>query len=89
MIYEFLWDCFVLDNSACGFDFFFEICEHITCGHILPLVSCLLVALRLLDLEKQVENVQPITIGELIYRLVVHTLTIQFKNTFAEHFSPH
>jgi hypothetical protein len=67
MIYEFLWDCFVLGNFACGFDYFFDICKHITCGHVLPLVSHLLVALQLLALEKHVENVRPITIGELIY----------------------
>jgi hypothetical protein len=42
-----------------------------------------------LALEKQVENVRPITIGELIYWLVVRTLAIQFKNTFAKHFNSH
>jgi hypothetical protein len=42
-----------------------------------------------LALEKQVEGVRPITIGEVIYQLIAHTLAIQFKNTFAEHFSPH
>ncbi len=37
---------------------FFEICEHIVCGHIPPLISCLLVASQLLVLEKQVGGVQ-------------------------------
>jgi hypothetical protein len=54
MIYELLWDCFVFDKFACGFDFiFFEICKYITRGDVPPLVSHLLVALRLLALEKQ------------------------------------
>ncbi len=28
-------------------------------------------------------------IGKVIYHLVVYTLVIQFKDTFAKHFSPH
>jgi hypothetical protein len=52
MVYELLWDCFVLNNFVGDFDLFLEICEHITCGHVPPLISHLLVALRLLLLEK-------------------------------------
>jgi hypothetical protein len=44
MVYEFLQDCFVLDDSASGFDLFFEICGDIACGHVFPSVSHLLVA---------------------------------------------
>jgi hypothetical protein len=84
-----LWDCFAYDDFASGFDLFFEICKHITHGHVPPLVSCLLVALQLLVLEKQIRGVRPITIGKVIYQLVAHTLTIRFKDTFAKHFSPH
>jgi hypothetical protein len=51
----------------------FEICGHIACGHVLPLVSHLLVALAL---EKQARGVQPIVIGEVIYWLVTCTLAI-------------
>ncbi len=69
--------------------FFLEICEHIIRGHVLPLVSCLLVALRLVALKKQVKGIRLIAIGEVIYQLVAYTLAIQFKNTFAEYFSPH
>ncbi len=45
MVYELLQDCFVIDDFAGGFEFFFEICKHITCGHVPPLVSCLIIAL--------------------------------------------
>jgi hypothetical protein len=62
-----LWDCFVLNDFASSFNIFFEIHGHIACGHVLPSVSHLLVALRLLALEKQVGGVQPITIREVIY----------------------
>jgi hypothetical protein len=42
MVYELLWDCFVLDNFVGGFDFFLEICEYITRGHVPSSISCLL-----------------------------------------------
>ncbi len=84
-VYELLWDYFVLDDSVNGFDFFFEICGH----KALPLVSRLLVASWLLSLEEQAKGIQPIAIGEVIYQLIGHTLVIQFKDTFAKHFSPH
>jgi hypothetical protein len=29
------------------------------------------------------------TIGEVIYWLIAHTLAIQFKDTFTKHFNPH
>jgi hypothetical protein len=76
MVYELLWDCFVHDDFASGFDLFLEICEHITCGHVLPSVSHLLVALQLLALEKQIKGIRSITIGEVIYRLIIRTLAI-------------
>ncbi len=89
MVYKFLPNCFVFDDFASGFNLFFEIFKHIICGCVLPLVSCLLVALRLLVLEKQAGGVWPIMIKEVIYQLVVCTLAIQFKDIFAEHFRPH
>jgi hypothetical protein len=52
MVYELLWDCFVLDDYANGFDSFFEICKHNIRGHVPSSLSCLLVAMRLLALEK-------------------------------------
>jgi hypothetical protein len=39
MVYVFLRDCFVLNDYVNGFDIFFEMCEHIIHGHVLPLVS--------------------------------------------------
>jgi hypothetical protein len=57
MVYELLRDCFVHDDFVSGFDLFLEICEHINRGHVLPLVSHLLVTLQLLALEKQIKGV--------------------------------
>ncbi len=34
-----------------------QVCRHITCGHVPPSISRLLVALRLLALEKQIEGI--------------------------------
>jgi hypothetical protein len=44
MVYELLQYCFVLDDFISGFDFCFEICKHITHGHVPPSVSCMFVA---------------------------------------------
>jgi hypothetical protein len=49
----------------------------------------LLATSQLLTLQKQMGNIRPIMVGEVIYQLVVLTLATQFKDTFAEHFSPH
>jgi hypothetical protein len=89
LVYELLWDYFVPNDYATNFDFFLEICGHIVHGHVLPLVSHVLVAPRLLALEKQAGGVWPIVIGKVIYWLFTCTLVIQFKDTFVEHFSPH
>jgi hypothetical protein len=67
---------FILDDSASGFDFFFEVSEHIVWNHVSPLVSCLLFTFWLLMLEKQFECICSIMIGEVIYRLIVCTLVI-------------
>jgi hypothetical protein len=49
----------------------------------------MLIALRLFILDKQPGNIRAITIGEVIYQLVIRTLVIQFNNIFVEHFSQH
>jgi hypothetical protein len=69
MVYELLWDCFVPNDFVNGFDIFLKIYEHIICGHVLTLISCLLVTLRLLALDKQARGIQPIAIGKVIYWL--------------------
>jgi hypothetical protein len=42
MVYEFLQDCFVLNDYANGFDIFFEICGHIAHNHVPQSISHLL-----------------------------------------------
>jgi len=76
MVYELVWHCFVLNDFANGFDFCFEICMHITCGHVPPSVSHMFVTTWLLVLGKQVGGVRLIMIGKVIYRLVAYTLVI-------------
>jgi hypothetical protein len=49
----------------------------------------LLATSQLLTLQKQMGDIRPTMIGEVIYELVILTLATQFKDTFAEHFSPH
>ncbi len=68
-MYELLQDYFVLDDYINDFDLIFEIFEHITCGHVPPLVSHLRVTSRLLTLEKQIRSIRPLVIGKVIYHL--------------------
>jgi hypothetical protein len=68
---------------------FFNVCGHIVHGHVPPFVSHLLVTSQLLVLQKQMENIRPIMIGEVIYWLVAFTLTIQFRDKFVKHFNHH
>jgi hypothetical protein len=58
---------FVHDDFVSGFDLFIKIYEHIACGHVPPLISCLFVALQLLILENQTKGIWPIAIREVIY----------------------
>jgi len=54
MVYELLQDYFVHDDLvSCGVDILFELCGHITCGDVLPIISCMPIASQLLVLEKQ------------------------------------
>jgi hypothetical protein len=76
MVYELLWDFFVLNNSTSGFYFFFEMCKHIVRGHFPQSISHMFVASQLLALEKQTKGVWPIMIREVIYQLITHTLAI-------------
>jgi len=39
MVYELLRYCFVPYDFASDFDFCFEICRHIACGHVSPSIS--------------------------------------------------
>jgi hypothetical protein len=88
MVYEILWDYFVPDDSSNDF-IFFNVCGHIVHGHVPPSISHLLATLQSLILQKQMGDIWPIMIKEVIYQVVVFTLATQFKDTFAEHFSPH
>ncbi|KAL2628561.1 hypothetical protein R1flu_013247 [Riccia fluitans] len=48
----------------------------------------LLGASCLLALEKASGGVQPIAVGEVLYRLVAYSLGFQFRETLVDHFSP-
>jgi len=44
---------------------------------------------QFLALEKKSISIHPIAINEVTYRLITHTLSIQFKYILVEHFNPH
>jgi hypothetical protein len=65
MVYELLWDCFVPNDFANGFELFFEVCEHIAWGHVPASILCLYSTFQLLTLEKQSKSTCPIIINEV------------------------
>jgi hypothetical protein len=89
MVYEYLWNYFVLDDFASGFNLFFEVCGHIVWGHVPLSISHLLFAFWFLTLEKQFGGICPITISGVTYCLVAHILAIQFRDIFIEPFGPY
>ncbi len=52
MVYEFLQDYFVPNDSINGFNLFFKVCGHITQGHVPPSILSLFFAFQLLVSEK-------------------------------------
>jgi hypothetical protein len=89
MVHELLRNYFVPNDSTSGFNLFFEVCGHITQGHVPLSISHLFFRSQLLMLKKQFGNIHPIAFSEVTYHLVVCTLAIQFKDVFAKHFNPH
>jgi hypothetical protein len=67
--------------------YFFEVCGHIA-HHVPPFVLRLLVTF-ILALEKTNCVIWPIAILKTTFELDAYTITIQFRDTFANHFSPH
>ncbi len=72
-----------------GLDLFFKICGHIVRCHVPPSVSCLFSASQFLALNKQFGSMCSIVINEMTYLLIVRTLVIQLRDTFAKHFTYH
>ncbi|KAL2634313.1 hypothetical protein R1flu_005792 [Riccia fluitans] len=88
MVFELLCDCFTLEDPSSDFDFLFDLCLHIAQGQVPASMAYLLGASCLLALEKPSGGVRPIAVGEVLYRLVAHTLGFQFREALADHFSP-
>ncbi len=76
MVYEFLWNYFVPDDFVNDLDFFVKVYGHIVWSHVPSSILSLLSTFWFLALEKQFGSICPITINEVTYRLVAHTLVI-------------
>ncbi|KAL2651228.1 hypothetical protein R1flu_019356 [Riccia fluitans] len=88
MVFEFLYNCFIPEDPASGFDLLFDLCTHIAQGRLSAPTAYPPGASRLLSLEKPSRGVQPIAEGEVLYRLVARSLGFQFWEALADHFSP-
>jgi hypothetical protein len=90
MVFEHFQYFFHLQDFANGFSHLFQLCFHLAQGHIPHRIAHILgVATHLLIMTKPLGGIRPIIIGEMLYRLTIHALCLQFRNAFATHFFPH
>ncbi len=89
MVFEHFRDYFHFEDSTNGFLQLFQLCFHITQGHIPPQITHVLGAAHLLAMTNPSGGVHSIVIGETLYQLTNHILCLQFHMIFATHFSPH
>jgi hypothetical protein len=89
MAFEHLWDCFHLEDLVSGFPQLFQLCFHITQGHIPPKIAHFFGVAHLLAMTKPSSGVCPIIMGETLYQFTSYALCFQFCETFVTHFSPH
>jgi hypothetical protein len=68
MVFEHLQDYFHLEDSTSGFRKLFQLCSHITHGHIPPQIARVLGTTCLLAMTKMLGGVHPIVVGESLYR---------------------
>jgi hypothetical protein len=69
MVFEHLWDYFQPKDSTNGFLQLFQLCSHITQGHIPFQIPHVVGAAHLLAMTKPLGEVHPIIVGETLYRL--------------------
>jgi hypothetical protein len=76
MVFEHIRDYFHLEVSTSGFPQLFQLCFHITQGHIPPQITHVLGVAHLLAMTKPSSGIHPITMGETLYELISHTLCL-------------
>jgi hypothetical protein len=88
IVFEHLWDYFQLEDSVGGFPQLFQLCSHITQGHIPCWITHILGVVHLLVMTKPLGGVCPIVIKKALYWLIGRNLCFQFQDAFATHLSP-
>jgi hypothetical protein len=88
MVFECLRDCFQLEDSISGFPQLFQLCFHITQGHIPPQIAHVLKATRLLTMTKPSSEVCPIAVRKhYIYSQAMFYVFYSMK--LLQHTFPH
>jgi hypothetical protein len=64
MVFEHISDCFHLEDSTSGFPQLFQLCFHITHGHIPPQIADVLGVACLLTMTKSLGGISPIIVGK-------------------------
>jgi hypothetical protein len=88
MVFEHLWDCFHVEDSISGFPQLFQLCFHITQGHIPPQIACVIGEVHFLAMTKVSGGVCPIVMGETLYRFTSHVYVFNYVKLL-QHIFPH
>jgi hypothetical protein len=67
MVFEHLRGCFHSEDFASGFPQWFQLCSHITQGHIPHQIAHILGTAHFLTMTKPLGGVQPIAMEETLY----------------------
>jgi len=89
MVFKQLQNSFHPKDSVNGFPQRFQLCSHITQGHIPHQNAHILGVTCLLTMTKPLGGVHPIIIRETLYQFTSRVLCFQFRDAFATRLSPH
>jgi len=67
MVFKHLQNCFHLEDSTNGFAQLFQLCSHITQGHIPHQITHILIRVHLLTMTKPSSGICPIVVGGTLY----------------------
>ncbi len=86
MVFKHLSNCFHPKDSKHGFRWLFQLCFHITQGHIPRWIAHVLGAAHLLAMTKLSSRISPIVMGKMLYWFTSYISCLKFHGAFGTHF---
>ncbi len=89
MVYEHFSRCFIPKDSSSRFLELFLIVVVLAHGDIPKLVALMLEATKLFAIANDTNGIRHITVGEMFFWLINHSIVLRLRRPFQEHISPH